>query len=146
MILTRLLPDQIMRFWDGIKECIACALPPLVDESIDIMLQIQAELLLGNLECWIVTERAQSGIIYGVVTTRIVYDEISKQKNLLIYTAATVDDHPQEVWQESLDIMRRYAKSKQCFRIIAYSNNFKMLSIAQHIGADVSWRVIYFDI
>src|SRR5882672_924081 len=146
MSLIKLLPEQVMKYWDEMKECIAAALPPYIQESPSAMLNIQSQILIGTLECWIGHTENEEGRIYGVVTTRFIYDDSTSEKNLLIYTAATVEQISRKQWEKDLNAMQKYAASKDCASIIAYSNNPIMIHIAEQLGADISHRILMFPL
>ena len=144
--ITKLNPEQIMRYWSEIKECINSSLPPLVKDNDQSMLKIQENLLVGKLECWIGSEAGDASKIYAVATTCFVTDEISETKNLLVYTLATVNPHSQELWTKARDILSRYGKSKNCSNIIAYSNLREVENIINKLGGDSSWKILYIPI
>lgn len=145
-MLIRLPPEQIMKYWDGICECIASALPPHEIADVDMLLRIQSQLLTGVLECWIAASDNRGREIYGVMTTKIMIDGITGTRNLLIFSVTTVDKHPAGMWKEALDVINRYACTHKCSNILAYSVNERMVEIAEAIGANTQTRLIYFPV
>ena len=143
ILMYKLLPEQVMSYWDDIKACIEAALPPYVGSNPDAMVYIQEQLLVGNIECWAAFEEKK---LCGVMTTQITYDSVSKTKNLLIYSITIVSGHTDELWQLAAEKMRAYATAKQCSNIIAYSNNDQMIHIAEKLGADSSYRLLTFSL
>ena len=146
MEIAKLNPEQIMRYWTEIKECINSSLPPLVKDNSESMLKIQENLLIGTLECWIASESGDISKIYAVATTCFVIDPISESKNLLVYTLATVNPHSQELWTKAKDILSLYGKSKGASNIIAYSNIREVESIISRLGGDCSWKLLHIPI
>lgn len=146
MELVRLLPDQIMRYWDQISECISDAMPSFAHKDKAAMLQVQQRLLLQTLDCWIAMRDTESDIIYGVMTTQLVFDGPTRTRNLLIYSVSTISDHPSDMWQLAAEKLSKYATTKNCKHIIAYSNDPRMLHIAEKLGADTSFRLIRFNL
>lgn len=146
MILLRLLPDQVMTYWDEIKQHISLALPPYVANDTQSMLHIQEELLNGLLDCWICAEDVKMVNVYGIATTKFIADPVSRTKNMLVYTVNTVSVHPRDLWQLCRDKFSAYAKSYGCSNILAYSNNPTMLDIAERLGADTSYRLVMFTL
>lgn len=135
-----------MEYWPQIKDCINAALPPHVKDSPESMLHIQESLLVGDLECWLCHERGDVSHVYALFTTCFVTEEISRTKNLLVYTLATLNPHTQDFWSVSLDIVSKYAVSRGCANVLAYSNLPEVVPIATRLGADINWRVYYFPL
>jgi len=142
MKLIKLLPEQVMQYWDDIRACIEAAMPPYVARNVDAIMYIQEQLLLGIVECWVAMDPG----VCGVMTTQIINDPVSRCRNLLIYSVAVIGDHTEELWQLAAQQMRRYATAKGCTHIIAYSNSAHMLHIAEKLGADTSYRLITFNL
>lgn len=142
-MLIRLMPDQIMKYWPQIRDCILAAIPPVSDLTEDALLVLQSEFLSGEMDAWI---GATDDGVYGVATTKIVVDDPSLTRNLLIYSVTMIDDAPASAISEGLQKLKQYAIGKRCRRVIAYSNNEKLLSIARRLKGDDSYRIIYFDI
>lgn len=146
MQITKLIPEQIMSYWPQIKECINTALPPHVKDSPESMLHIQEALLVGKLECWIAHATGDQSNVYALATTCFVTDEISLTKNLLVYTLATLNPHSQDLWMISYEVLAKYATSRGCSNIIAYSNVPVILNIVNSLGGSSDWHITYFPL
>jgi hypothetical protein len=144
--ITKLIPPQIMTYWPQIKECINNSLPPHVKDSDESMLRIQESLLVGNLECWLIHESGDVSKVLALATTCFVTDEVSMTKNLLVYTMATLNPHSRDLWSIAHEMIGRYAVSRVCSNVIAYSNLPEVINIAERLGGDTSWRIIYFPL
>jgi len=144
--LTKLTPEQVMEYWPQIRECIEVSLPPLVRQNSKALLRIQESLLLRRLECWIASETRDLTKSLGVATTCFVTDEISLTKNLLVYTATTVASHSQEMWSKCYEVLAKYATSRGCKNIIAYSELPEVISLVERIGGNCNWRILYFPL
>lgn len=140
-MIIKLGPHQIMEYWTYVKECILEALPPQTTE--DNLLQVQEQLLTGEMECWLGMKEQTP---YAVVVTQILPDQSSGTKNLLIFSLAIIDDHDSLIWTEGYETFSKYARVKECKKILAYSNNSVMIKVAEKLGADTSWRVITFTL
>ena len=134
-----------MQYWPYVKECILLALPPFVNNSADIILRIQEMLLIETLECWACIDE-RSGQFYGIVTTQLIADEITQTRNLLIFSITLTEEHEDIIWDEGYSEIMKYAASKNCTNIIAYSNQPLVVAKAQSLGADVSWRLLTFPV
>jgi hypothetical protein len=144
---VKLSPEGVMEYWNLIAPEIYRALPTYVFQVPEIMLKLQEQILLGSLHCWIsldiIPENAQ---VYAIGTTTIVVDPISQTKTLLVYTATTLGDHPIEMWSEAVETLKKFAISKGCKNITAYSSNPRMVQICALQGADVSTTLIKFEV
>src|SRR5262245_46919552 len=142
-MLIRLPPEQIMKWWPEIKECISTSLPRHIRESEQSLLSIQERMLTGLFDCWISAENNTGLPLYGVTTTRFVTEEISGIKNLLIFTVTIVERHPENMWKECIEVLKRYAIAHNCTNIIAYSEVGPMINIAESLGFDTKTRLLY---
>ncbi len=146
MKFLRLLPEQIMAHWEGIKNCVWNALPPITYDSDETILRVQERLLTGRMQCWIAAEDLNSVIIYAIATTQIIVDDISGEKNLLIFSLATLVDHPASLWEEAYEVLKRFAASRGCLKIVAYTCVPQVVLIAERLGARIDWRYLQFPI
>lgn len=146
MPLIRLSPDQIMRFWPDIAQCIDSALPVHLQGDSAAMLEIQSHLLTEVLQCWVAAGDHHGSRIYGIMTTRIAVDEVAGTKNLLIYSVAVIDEHPPSMWNEAKRIISIFAKARGCQGILAYSDNPQMIAVAEKIGFNSATRLLYLEL
>ena len=109
------------------------------------MLRIQEQLLLEQLECWGCVENDLGGLV-GIVTTKIVVDDIALSKNLLIFTVTMTEAHENSVWSEGYYYFSKYAASKGCTSIIAYTNQESVVLLAESIKGDTQWRLLQFPL
>lgn len=144
MQILRLLPEQIMRYWTQIRECLIIALPPFINGTDIALTYIQESLLLNTLQCWLVMSDDNTKNLYGIMTTNIVHDQISNCKNLLIYSITTIGSHPVDMWERAAIFMRQYAKAQGCYSIMAYSSSPEMLDISVRLGGNIETRLVTF--
>ena len=86
-MINRLLPDQISKFWDIIKYALEQTLPPFVIKHSDNMNYILSSLLSGKTSCWVSYEKNEDASkINGIILTKIVFDDATHTKNLLLYS------------------------------------------------------------
>ena len=146
-MLTRLLPDQISRFWSVIKYAIQESLPPIAGESPDKMNKILASLLAGRAECWASYVREEEVRRFeGIMITKILRDDISDTKNLLIYCLYGYDSVDNSNWFSGLKALVKYASSKNCHRIIAYTDIPYMIELANKLGGESRYTFITFPL
>ena len=145
MKLLKLSPEHLMQHWLYVKECITLALPPYVTSDADNIIRIQEQLLIGSLECWACI-KDETGEFYGVITTQIVADEATMTKNLFLFSVTLTEEHENSVWQEGYVYLSKYAASRGCSSIIAYTNQESIIMLANSLGGDTSWRLLKFPI
>ena len=145
MKMIKFVPEQLMKYWSHVRECIVLALPPYTTIDTDNIIRIQERLLSGSLECW-ACMNDEKEILFGVVTTQIVVDEITETKNLLLFSVTMTEEHENSAWQEGYEYLSAYAKSKGCSAIIAYTNQESVIMLAKNLGADVGWHFLKFPL
>ena len=145
-MLTKLLPDQISNFWDIIKYSVEESLPPIVGDHPDRLNRILSSLLCGKSECWASYNRQDSGTKFeGIVLTKMLYDDASDTRNLLIYCLYGYEDVNKESWLDGIKALAKYAKSKKCNQIIAYTEYDYIINIVKSLGGEAKFTFITFD-
>lgn len=139
-MFLKLLPGQVMQYWDEISACIEVSLPPHVEPN---FLHMQELFLTGDLEAW---ASVYHGTICAVMTTQWIRDATTDTIQLLIFTLNAVDDTYPGVYKEMHDTILEYARSRSCKRIIAYTHNEKYKLLAERFGADTSWYLLSLEV
>ncbi len=142
-MLTKLLPDQISKFWDVIKFAVEQSLPPIAHDHPDKMNRILSSLLCGKTDCWV---SHKSEKFESVMLTKILYDDASNTRNLLIYCLYGYEIMNNESWSSGLETLLKYAKGKKCNQIISYTELPNMIELANKLGAETKYTFISFDI
>ena len=142
-MLTKLLPDQISKFWDIIRYAIEESLPPVAGESPDKMKKILTSLLCGKSECWASYEKTEEiRKLEAIVVTRISYDDVSDTRSLLIYSLYSYEGMSQASWKSGLTSLVKYARSKKCERIIAYTEVPGIIELVNRLGGETKYTFI----
>jgi len=144
-----ILPEQIPKFWRVLEDMIRKALPIIPGESKDKYNNILTRVLEGRMTCWVAySEREGKKKPNGIMITTITEDEVTDTKSLLIYCMATIEDGEPDVqdYQEGIDAWTKYAKSKGCIRVTAYTNIDYLVSMAEQIGGAAIYTFISFPI
>jgi len=145
-MLTKLLPDQIAKFWDVIKYAIEESLPPIVGEHPDKMNRILTSLLCNKTECWIRYRKEDKTIFEGIALTRFLHDDASNTKNLLIYCLYGYDKTTDETWTESISLLCKYAKKHKCSDVVAYTDIQYMIDKAKQLGGEAKYTYVSFNV
>jgi hypothetical protein len=144
-MLTKLLPDQVSKFWDVIKYAVENSLPPTVVDRPDKMNRILSSMLCGNTEVW-VSYKQGTYKFEAILVTKFIYDDDSGTKNLLIYSLFSYEHMDESSWIEGKDALIEYAKNTGCSLIIAYSANPQISKMAKMLGADTSFTLISYPV
>ena len=146
-MLTRLLPDQVSKFWDIIKFAIEESLPPIVGENPDKMNRILTSILSGKTQCWASYRRDGEKLIFeGICLTKIIYEDASDTRNLLIYAVYSYKKTVEESWMDAFLSVAKYAVAQKCTQVVAYSNVPYIVQKAKKYGGNTDFTFITFNI
>jgi len=142
-MILRLASDQCAGYWEDIKNVVAASMPTFADTSQDGMNQVLANLLDGHAQAWIALE---AGAVVAMAVTLLQTDVITGSKNLLIYALAGYGNIKKETWEEGFAVLRKFAASEGCFKVIAFSSVPRVVEIATNLGGDCSTRVLEWEV
>jgi len=146
-MLTKLLPDQVSKFWDVISYAMEQSLPPTVGESPDKMNNILMAALSGKLDIWASYRKEEKANKFeGILATRFIYDDVTCMKNMLIYAIYGYDKVSRDSWDSGLGTIVKYAASQKCSLIVAYSNEPRVIEVVNSLGGDTSFSFISFRV
>ena len=142
-MLTRLLPDQISQFWDVIKYAIEQSLPPIAGESPGRMNRILTSLISGGSDCWAsYTIDGDQRRFEAIVITKMLYDDVSDTKNLLIYCLYGYEIVDRSSWASGLKSLVKYASGKGCHNIVAYTDVPGIVDLVKRLGGEAKQTFI----
>jgi hypothetical protein len=146
-MLTKLLPEQVAKFWPIVKYAIEESLPPTVGEHPDKMNRILAACLDGDLEVWASYTRGEQEVMFeGIVVTLIAYDRASNTKSLLIYCLYGYENVNLSSWNEGIEALYKYARSKECSRIVGYTSVPFIIKKVRELGGEADYTFISFPV
>jgi hypothetical protein len=145
-MLTKLLPEQVSKFWDVIKFGLEESLPPIVGGHPDRMNRILTALLTDKAICWASYKREKTVKFEGIAVTRILYDDVSNTRNLLIYAVYGYETVDRQTWLEGITALAKYASSKRCDAIIAYTDLPHIVEIVRDLGGDTATTFLSFNV
>jgi hypothetical protein len=136
-LLNLMLPEQVSKFWDVVKYAIEQSLPPIAGENPDRMNRILASILSYKTQCWASYVRDEDVRTFnGIVLTRIVTDDISGLKSLLIYCLYGYNNVSEDSWKTGFKTLVKWAMSKGCSSIIGYTDNPRAIEIVKKFGGE----------
>ncbi len=137
------MPDQISKFWSIIKYGIEESLPPIASDKPDRMNRMLMSLLSDKAQCWVsYTKHDESRKLEAVLITRVLYDDVSDNKNLLIYCLYGYEDISRDSWTSGFKSLVKYADSIDCARIIAYTDIPSIVDHVVKLGGDTRYTFI----
>ena len=147
-MLVRLIPEQISQFWDVIKYALDNSPPiPIEVRDENWINNILTQSMNGSIEIWASYNKDEDNINFeGFVITSFEIDKFVKQKSLLIYYVFAFRDTGIDTWVEGLKVLSKYAKSRRCSRVLAYSNVKEIISISEKLGGNVDTTFITFNL
>ena len=146
-MLTKLLPEQVAKLWDVIKYGIDQSLPPLAYDHPDRLNRILSAALCNQIEVWVSYKKSdETRKFEGVVVTKILYDDASNTRNLLIYCLYGYNDVSKISWKEGIETLAKYAKACKCSQVIAYTPSPYIIKIVKALGGDASYTFLSFDV
>ena len=146
-MITQLLPDQISKLWDIIKYAVEQSMPPVAGDHPDRMNRILSSMLSGKTQCWVSYEKKEEGSeLNAIILTKILYDDTSHTKSLLLYSVYGYGRIDQKFWMEGFAFMSKYAKSHGCTYLSAYTEVPYLIEMAKMYEAGTSYTYITFDI
>ena len=146
-MLVRLLPDDIEKGWDVISKALIGSVPEYVKVDDIGMTNILYALLNDTLQCWLITgDNFKERGMHGIVTTTVVVDEASQTKNLLIYSFRGYRMLTQDIMNDFYITLKTFAKSKNCYKIIAYTEIERIKTMIINMGGRVGHTLVELEI
>ena len=109
--------------------------------------RVLGALLSGRAQCWASYIRNKENIKFeAIVVTRIIYDDISGTKNLLIYCLYGFREINKDSWMRGLLSLLKFAKGKGCLQVIAYTNIPYVVKKVESLSGSSSYTFIRFDV
>jgi len=145
-MMTKLLPEQISKFWDIIKYAIEQSTPPIIGEAPNKMNSILMSALSGDIDVWASYDKEEEKTKFnGIILTELLYDKPSKTRNLLIYCLYGYENVNKDSWKYGILAILKYAKAKGCNQVIAYTDVPYMIEMTKFLGGEAKYTFCAFD-
>jgi len=144
-MLLKLLPEQIPQYWDDIKDGLIRTIPEGVPDRASKILN---KLLLGTAQFWLSYHRNAPGdpVPDAAIITVIVQDQVHDTLNLDIYALWSIGVTQRSSWIEGIETLKKYAKKKECTRMIGRSDVESILEFVRLAGGQAKYTLISFDV
>ena len=141
-MIIRLSTLQISDHWGAIKDMLDRAVSDIPGQLANTDNNVLRSLLTGESVCWIGYKKVaeKQNDIVCMLITRIIFDDITGIRSLLIYCLAGWDILDFDFYKEGMNTLKKYQKESGCHRIAFYSDEPRILQIAERLGFDTSLR------
>jgi len=147
-MIIRLSTEQISTHWEAIKDMLSKAIPDIPGQLANRDNNILRSLTIGELVCWVGYKKLaeKQNEIICMLITRIIYDDITGVRSLLIYCLAGWETMELDFYDEGLKTLLDYSKEAGCFRILFYSEEPRILNVTTALGFNVDTRYGVYNI
>ena len=131
-----------------IGDSIVKSMPPADFGSPNRMLNILTSLMSSNMQCWFVMSSPEitGENIVAIVTTVVQGGGPTEIKNLEVYTLYARRELTKSLLVDAYGTLKKYAKSRDCYRIIAYSDVDRIINIAEELGGEAKYKFITMEV
>jgi hypothetical protein len=131
-MFIKLLASQIPTVWEQIKFA-ATKVDNVSERDAPLYLnRLLTMLLCDKAQCFVRLDEERQLIALGI--TLITKDEITGRKALLIKCLYSFQGVQIDEWNKSIDLVKTFARSNGCDKIITFSNSQRVFEIATEIG------------
>ncbi len=147
MPLIKILPEQVSEAWEIVAPAIAKALPPgsaLHPYSLTNILQ---SILAEKSILWGWFKKAEDSTPIILVLTQEITDDLVGIRNLLIYAIASLSPATDRaIWTEGVATLVKFAKSRNCRNILAYSNHSGLIDLMEGQGWSTEFSLLTYGV
>jgi hypothetical protein len=131
-MLIRLLPQQIVKFWDMVRFAIAETFMPRKSCTNEHLQWILSRLLASKMELWMAFTKDKKFL--GFVTTRIGTEQGNGEKVLYIESAYAYQGVPEDMLFAGIKTLESYAKKNNCKTLVAMTESDRVCKLTAKLG------------
>lgn len=138
MVIRRLLPQHISRYWEIIRHAIKETTRGWVEPTEEYMTSMIGKLMSGTVQCWAVQEAENGNIrVAAFLFTAVVDDPLSNQKNLLLNGIYVTNSSLNNlgIWRYGLKVLLDFARNSECRNLMFYTDVPDLVQMAEKLGA-----------
>lgn len=141
-MIIRLTTLQISTHWEAIKDMLERALPEIKGQLANRDNNILRSLLINESIRWIGYKKIaeKQNDIMGMMITKLIDDDITGVRSLLIYCLAGWEVMDNDFYKEGFASLKKYGKESKCGRIVFYADESRMLDVAERLGFNTELR------
>ena len=143
-MLLQIMPEQVIQFKELIRYAVEDVVPKVQGETRSKLNNVLSRLMLGEMTAWLAYRKLDNGQkhTYGLVITRIVYDDITETKSLFVYFLTTFESIMAEDWLECFQPLRKFGLKHKCYRITGLVDSDTVLTRIKQLGGNGDERFI----
>jgi len=136
-MIIKLQPVQIPPYWESIKLAAITANEIRDENTQEYSIKLLLNLLNSNLQCLVSIDEGRN--IQKITLIGIYYDDILKEKFMVIEGIYGFQKMAPEEWLKESKILYRYAQDEKCTSVRMCTNNSIVVELANRYGmAEVS--------
>ena len=134
-MIIKLLPEQVVRFWDMLRFAIAETFMPRNTCTNEHLRYILASLLAGKTQCWMAfKDEAGQRKFIGFLVTRIAEDPAIGEKTLYLDSIYAFQSVPEDIMFKAQAVLEKFAIKNSCKTIAAMTETDRIAKLAQRNG------------
>jgi len=149
VVVQKVALDDMSKYYTVIADAVMAGLGTAVHPSDihSLAARAMARIADGRLQCWaLMADGAARSSFIGVITTQIFDEPVAGFRGLVIYSAYASQYISEAGWQHVYRVLYAWAKQNRCSRIVAYSDNPRVVRLCESFGANTSRREIVKEI
>lgn len=148
-MIMQLMPEQISAFWDVIKHGMV-QLERVRGRGITVQAHLNHvlnNLLSGYLQCWIIYEEVEGEKkLHAFGMSYIMKDRLTGEDKLIIDSLYGFRKLSDELAMESIEGLKKYAKSTGCSKIYAITNNKRVVELMKLNQFEPTYKIYSLEV
>lgn len=134
-MIIRLLPEQVVKWWDYIRFAIKEAAPSGYFSANEILNNILESLLLGDMQCWfVVADEKEEFELLACAVTRIHQEPTTKERIFTLFVLYGYDVLDMTSWKSAMESAVKFAVLNKCTVFDAYTDSDEIVNLAKKAG------------
>lgn len=135
----RLSEETVTQHWDFLRAVFLASAPAGTDNTEKRLADTMQAIMSGRLTVWYTVEYPSqdeiNGVPVAVITTSTVNETIANTRWFMIYTVSILKGLEDEVWEQTIEALRKAARAANCSRIVSHITHRAILARALKLGA-----------
>lgn len=147
-MLVKILKSDIAKVWSIVAPMLEISMPDWAGYEVtdSNMVNMLEAMLDGSLTTWFLYEDKEDPKLLGMITTYFTYDVNGGNKSLSIYNLMSLENIPRSMWFKGFRTIAKYAKSKNCKKVVIVSEYDKIINLCKRLGAKTTTTLIEWDL
>lgn len=134
-MIIKLLPEQVVKFWDMLRFAIAETFMPRNSCTNQHLQAILANLLASKAQCWMAFDKpGPERKFIGFMVTRIGEDPAIKERCLFIDSIYAFQMVPENIMFHAQETLEKFAKQNNCKSMATMTDADRIVKLAERNG------------